>query len=579
MYSEDNKSSIIKTILKFVIGIIILVIFILILLKVFPTKDSLNPLYQETFRNNINSMKDAAGTYYTNDRLPVNVGDSVKMTLKEMLDKKLLLPFVDRYNKGCDLENSYVIITKTETEYELKVNLVCSKEEAYIIEHMGCNDKCLLLGCNKGDKTITEYQFVRDVTKKVVDKYSCSSGYTLKGDKCYSTKSVTDTKKATPIYKTSTERINPNKEYIDKLIEIDATKNYTTSEKDPNSKYSEWGNKETHEYLSAEEIDLVNKTSCPSGYTKIGTRTLNNTTVIRCMISKGSMPSSTDTVRVTKATYDNNGKQEDYLVKGPEKVYSKYLFKVGSVTIKTCSKYNYFIDTTTNYVYSYGGSSYGSVDGIDFISCAGTCDLYPIFYTSGSDGKYNSYSAVGTTNSSLRVTCDVKEEKIDKYAEGKRITSYKYNWYKKYTTETRTVNNTCDAGYDYDSSKNKCVKKVLTGYSCPSGYELDGTTCKKYEKVYTNTCPSGYTLKDNYCYKNTKEITGYKCDKGYTLKDKTCTRTYDKSISVKADATYKTSYSKEYKWSTETKISGWERTGKTRTVKVNGNKKSNCVCN
>ena len=278
MYREEesNRGSILKTLLKIVILIIVFIIFILILLKLFPTKQSLNPLYEEIFRNNINSMKDAAETYYTNDRLPKEVGESVTMTLREMLDKKLLLPFVDRYNKECDLDKSYVTITKTETEYELKVNLVCSKDEAYIIEHMGCNDKCILLNCSDGvTKEITEYQFVREASKKVVDKYSCHSGYTLNKNKCYSEKTVTDSKDAKPIYKPSSESVDATKEYVNKVTDIiDATAEYTISEIDATStiNYGEWTTPVTKEYLSITEKDLVDVDSCPSGYINYGTK-------------------------------------------------------------------------------------------------------------------------------------------------------------------------------------------------------------------------------------------------------------------------------------------------------------------
>ena len=120
MYNEETNNRG-RSIISALIKLLILVVFIFLLVWLFPTKESLKPLYDDIFRNNINSMKDAAETYFTNDRLPKKVGDKVKITLAEMLNKKLLLPFVDKYGKECDLNKSYVEITKTETEYEMKV--------------------------------------------------------------------------------------------------------------------------------------------------------------------------------------------------------------------------------------------------------------------------------------------------------------------------------------------------------------------------------------------------------------------------------------------------------------------------
>ena len=41
---------------------------------------------------------------------------------------KLLVPFTDKNGKSCDTKNSYVTITKTKDEYELKVYLKCNEE-------------------------------------------------------------------------------------------------------------------------------------------------------------------------------------------------------------------------------------------------------------------------------------------------------------------------------------------------------------------------------------------------------------------------------------------------------------------
>ena len=46
--------------------------------------------------------------------MPEKVGDSVKLTLQDMLDKKLILPFLDKDGNECDAKKSYVKVTKEE---------------------------------------------------------------------------------------------------------------------------------------------------------------------------------------------------------------------------------------------------------------------------------------------------------------------------------------------------------------------------------------------------------------------------------------------------------------------------------
>ena len=139
-------------------------VFVFLLLWLFPTKsyvdnklqDGLDPLYQQLFNEHLQTMKDAAQSYYTKDRLPKKVGDKVSITLGEMLDKKLVTTFVDSNNKQCSLTGSYVEITKMDSEYMMKVNLNCSDKSDYIIVYMGCYNYCDDYLCEKKETTSTQ---------------------------------------------------------------------------------------------------------------------------------------------------------------------------------------------------------------------------------------------------------------------------------------------------------------------------------------------------------------------------------------------------------------------------------------
>ena len=142
MYNENSNFSVKNVIVQF----LFIALFVFILIWLFPLKSDLrnlkttsnddsaySVLLDRIFNENIIAMKDAAKSYYTLERLPQNVGDKVKMTLGEMLEKKIILPFKDKNGKTCDLEASYVEVTKYDTEYLMKVNLKCGEEENYLL--------------------------------------------------------------------------------------------------------------------------------------------------------------------------------------------------------------------------------------------------------------------------------------------------------------------------------------------------------------------------------------------------------------------------------------------------------------
>lgn len=149
---ERNSFSIRNLILQ----ILLVVLFVFIMIWLFPTKSymddkyvtkdqliqQLQSIYGRNFADNVESMRDAAKGYFTTERLPEKVGDSVTLTLGEMLEKKMVLEFIDSNGNKCDTEKSYVKLTKMDTEYQLKVQLTCSDYSDYIIEYIGCYDFC-----------------------------------------------------------------------------------------------------------------------------------------------------------------------------------------------------------------------------------------------------------------------------------------------------------------------------------------------------------------------------------------------------------------------------------------------------
>lgn len=143
MYEERKDKFTLKDV---IIQILFIGVFIFLLMWLFPMKSSVKksfaPIYDQIFNNNVDAMKESAITYFTTPRLPQKVGEEVKMTLSDMLEKNIILPFVDSKGNQCDLLESYVSMTKMNDEYILKVNLKCGEQEDYLLVHLGCYDYC-----------------------------------------------------------------------------------------------------------------------------------------------------------------------------------------------------------------------------------------------------------------------------------------------------------------------------------------------------------------------------------------------------------------------------------------------------
>lgn len=127
-----------------IIKIILLILFVLLICWLFPMP-KLDTFYDKVFNENIQTMKYAARDYYTSNNLPTTIGETKSMTLKQLVDNKLVLEFSDKDGNACDTTNSYVQVTKTlDSEYALKVQLTCGEQSDYIIDTIGCNGTCLL---------------------------------------------------------------------------------------------------------------------------------------------------------------------------------------------------------------------------------------------------------------------------------------------------------------------------------------------------------------------------------------------------------------------------------------------------
>ena len=170
MYTDEKprRGNLLK---EFILKLILIIIFVLLLIWLVPWPnmdaylDALNPLKDQIFNANLQTMKEAGITYFTSERLPENIGDKKTLTLQQMLDMKLLIPFTDRNGNSCDVQKSFVSLEKQETEYLMKVNLKCGEEEDYILVHLGCYSYCTKDICEAKPQS-TEKPSTKPVVKK-----------------------------------------------------------------------------------------------------------------------------------------------------------------------------------------------------------------------------------------------------------------------------------------------------------------------------------------------------------------------------------------------------------------------------
>ncbi len=197
MYYENGNRRF--SILKMIFICLVIAFFIFLIMWIFArTKQSTSNCSNTTnentvFNNNINYLQNVGYDYFTTDKLPTEVGQTIIITLDELIKGKYMLQVSDSDGKTCNQEDSYVSVTKTETGYEMKTYLVCGGKSDYVIKVLGCHDLCNNK-CNSCPD-ITEYQFSKTVSKNVTT-YACPKGYTKNGKTCRLTK-IVDTKNPT----------------------------------------------------------------------------------------------------------------------------------------------------------------------------------------------------------------------------------------------------------------------------------------------------------------------------------------------------------------------------------------------
>ncbi|MDD2202949.1 MAG: hypothetical protein PHD78_00955 [Bacilli bacterium] len=525
MYNESGFS-----VKDFILKIILVVLFVFLLMWLFPMPN-LKPVYDRIYADNIETMKDAAKSYYTVERLPKDVNDSVRMTLNEMLAMKLLLPIADSDDVLCDGQASFVEIMKSDTEYIVKTNLTCSNKSDYVIEYMGCYDLC-------GDKCVEEEApvavapTVKKTTKTVVKQ---------------------------PVKKDPVKK--PVVEYVTMYqLKRDWYKGYTTNTTAATTQYK-------HVKYGTETVFKGYDYSCPSGYgDRQGDTCYKYDTDYEYTCSEGTLVGSQ--CKTTTTTYSYSC-PSGYSQSGSgsntkcskEDSTSSYYCTTGTLVGSQCK--------VANVTYSYSCPSGYSQSGS---SCSksvynGTSKVYQ----GTGEGKYipssnSTYSYVSTGARSVKDCNACASYYVYTYKIYKNVASYSTVYASPISTPTTT--------YSYvpaklNSSSNTTTTAPIVTPKTKTHYSSAqlNTSTDVRSRAATKTAQYDYRT-----YVEDSKWTYNSYEKGYTMVDQKTipgdtTKVYTPDWVLTLPAGYvRTEINTEYKWSNTNAENGWIYTGVTKKI-------------
>ena len=359
------------------IKIVIVFIFAIIIVWLISKIVGKNKL-SETFINNINNMEKVSIEYFKTIDLPLDKGQSTKITLEEMIEKELIVSVNKDSENSCDVKESYSKITREKNKYIIETKLKCGNEEDTIKTDFSLKD---CKNCNQGSNNedisqnednisssenknespkITYYEHVKETTEYTKWMRGSLTGnnienryeyYGVDYDTYYTLGVIPADKKSM----TYTLKLNdvPNSKYYFTLIE----------------EVSDIGNTDEDYYLDEEDVSIYkgSKTNIPKeDISKYSLDESNITYKLSPYYRKGSFyikvtikVNNTDNV---ETYYDSKLKEDAYLV--PLKVKVKFASDVISETkpsgeYETISYYRYVtvdketIWSTENYVEGY----------------------------------------------------------------------------------------------------------------------------------------------------------------------------------------------------------------------------------
>ncbi len=571
---DERRINVVKVLLKLIVVVLVILFSAWIVTKICSNNNPINSdkLVDQVFQDNLNRMKEVGISYFTLERMPKNVGDKEKITLRDMYDKKLILEVRDEENNLCSDTDSYIEVEKYNDEYQMKVNLSCSNRKDYIIVVMGCYNYCKNEICEKQEQdvitdsnndgqqnTVIEYEYYKATNGKWTDWSAWSAWQKIYLEPTEYRKVETKVVQEDYTYESTIEE----DEYADVIIGCPS--GYSLNSEGTKCKK-----------ISNETTNPV----CPtiSGYT------LYNQDGFTCKYKSNTTANPVCPTISGYTLYNQNGftcKYKSNTTVNPvcPTISGYTLYNQDGFTCK------YKSNTTVSQVCP-------SLNGYTIISdqSSGWTCVYKKYLSQGQglsvpqNTSTRIYEFVTTALIHDCDTCSYYSGVIYNIFARKTQSAVCPSGYTKIgnnCVKTKTNTATCPSGYT--KIGNSCVKTKTNTATCPSGYTKIGNSCVK-TKTKTATCPSGYEKINNTCKKVYYKSIIKSCPTGFTLTNETNQRCYKKVTRVITmhdvrDVTYYRYATRsyidgtiDYKWSTSNNDksllnNGYKLTGRTRTKK------------
>lgn len=130
MYEEDKYS-----INWFKVGVRLVIILLIILLSIklvsILIADKTNVKEKGVMNKQLTVMDKIANDYFKDDKLPINVGESIEVSLEDLIKLNLIKEIKNENGEKCDNKKSYIRATRLDSKYQIKSNLVCKDYSDY----------------------------------------------------------------------------------------------------------------------------------------------------------------------------------------------------------------------------------------------------------------------------------------------------------------------------------------------------------------------------------------------------------------------------------------------------------------
>lgn len=169
---------------------VILVVLIIFKIVEIVRDNRTNVVEKDKMKEKITLLENAGKDHFKNITLPTTSGDSVTVTLEELIKEELIEEIKDTNDTVCNIQESKVQVIRLDSEYQYRTTLICDNYEDYL------NSFTDISGSSEDDNvTITpNEEEVKPITTTTTK----------------TTKKVTTTKKKTTTKKSYTVSFNTN---------------------------------------------------------------------------------------------------------------------------------------------------------------------------------------------------------------------------------------------------------------------------------------------------------------------------------------------------------------------------------